>query len=118
MGCEFVLVVDDDEDVRESIADVLALDGHQVVGVENGDQAVGALAVATPRAVVTDLSMPIRSGQSLIKHIRADQRTQTIPVCVVSAESAAAPDGTVAVPKPFELRELRDAVRIALRRDG
>ena len=59
MSCEFVLVVDDEDDIREAIADVLALDGHNVVAVKNGEQAVGALAVAVPRAIITDLSMPI-----------------------------------------------------------
>lgn len=92
-GCQFILVVDDDADIRASIADVLALDGHRVVAVENGEQAVGALAVAMPRAVVTDLAMPLRTGYSLIEHIRSDERTRTIPVCVVSAEPSTAPDG-------------------------
>jgi hypothetical protein len=61
--------------------------------------------------------MPIRGGQSLIEHMRADQRMREIPVCVVSAEHADAPAGTVAVGKPFDLRELRDALRIALREE-
>ena len=73
---QFVLVVDDDEDVRASIADALVLDGHRVVAVENGEQALGALAVARPRAVVTDLAMPMRSGYSLIERIRSDERTR------------------------------------------
>jgi CheY-like chemotaxis protein len=117
MGCcEFVLVVDDDGDVRESIESVLALDGHCVVAVENGEQAIGVLALATPRAVVTDLSMPIRTGYSLIEHIRAHADTREIPVCVVSAESHRAPEGTFAISKPFELADLRGAVLRAIRR--
>jgi DNA-binding NtrC family response regulator len=67
MSCDFVLVVDDDDDVRDSIGDVLALEGHDIVAVENGEQAIGALAVAMPRAVVTDLSMPMRSGVRIVK---------------------------------------------------
>lgn len=118
MRCKFVLVVDDDDDVRESIEDVLTLDGYEVVGVANGEQAVGALAVATPRAVVTDLEMPIRDGQSLIEHLRGDRRTRQVPVCVVSANHAAAPKGACFVPKPFELSELRDAIRRLLHCDG
>jgi CheY-like chemotaxis protein len=118
MPCEFVLVVDDDEDVRESIEDILHLDGHTVVAVENGEQAVGALAVATPLAVVTDLSMPMRNGHRLIEYMRTTERTHQIPVCVVSAQSESAPIGTFAVAKPFELRELQEALRQALRREG
>ena len=118
MSCGFVLVVDDEDDVRDAIADVLLLDGHKVVAVENGEQAVGALAVAVPRAVVTDLSMPIRDGASLIARLRGNQRTRKIPICVVSADSTTAPVGTVSLRKPFELSELRDAVRRALDGDG
>jgi CheY-like chemotaxis protein len=113
MSCEFVLVVDDDDDVRDSIGDVLALEGHDIVAVENGEQAIGALAVAMPRAVVTDLSMPMRSGHSLIEYLRRNDETRRIPVCVVSADPAAAPEGTVAVRKPFELTDLREALRRA-----
>jgi DNA-binding NtrC family response regulator len=116
MVSEFVLVVEDDDDVRDSIEDVLALDGHHVVGVENGEQALGALAVAMPCAVVTDLSMPMRTGYSLIAHMRGQERMRGIPVCVVSADTTAAPQGTFAIRKPFELGELRDTVRRALRR--
>jgi aerobic-type carbon monoxide dehydrogenase small subunit (CoxS/CutS family) len=38
LGCEFVLVVEDDDHVRASIADILVLDGHRVVTVENGER--------------------------------------------------------------------------------
>jgi CheY-like chemotaxis protein len=116
MDGEFILVVDDDDDVRDSIGDVLALDGHDVVTLANGEQAIGALAVATPRAVVTDLAMPLRSGYSLIEHLRRDERTQGVPVCVVSADAATAPAGTIAVQKPFALTELRELLRRALGR--
>ncbi len=118
MGSEFILVVDDDDDVRDSIGDVLALEGHDVVAVANGEQAIGALAVATPRAVVTDLSMPFRSGQSLIEHLRRGERTHCVPVCVVSADASTAPKGALVVRKPFEVEELRGALRRVLRREA
>ena len=111
MSCKYVLVVDDDDDVRDSIGDALSLEGHRVVAVENGEQAIGALAVAVPRAVVTDLSMPIRGGRDLVKRMRSDERTRDVPICVVSAEHDGAPEGTLALRKPFELNDLREAVR-------
>ena len=115
MSCEFVLVVEDDDDLREMIEDVLTLDGHQVVGVENGEQALGALAVAMPNAVVTDLSMPMRTGYSLIERMRDQEPMRSIPVCVVSANTASEPEGTFAIRKPFEPGELLDTVRRLLR---
>jgi CheY-like chemotaxis protein len=88
------MVVEDDADVRETIAEVVALDGHAVVAVENGEQAVGVLAVSKPLAVFSDLRMPIRDGHGLIAHMRAHARTRSIPICVISSESGTAPADT------------------------
>ena len=109
-----VFVVDDDEDIRGAIEDVLSLDGHAVIGFQNGEQAISALAVTTPDLVVTDLAMPVLDGVALIRKIRSSDRTRQIPVCVVSADVARIPDGVVAVKKPFEVAQLRETVRVAL----
>ena len=66
-----ILVIDDDDDVRRSIADALTLDGHLVVGIQNGEQALGALAVVAPSLVVTDLEMPLLGGAALISKLRS-----------------------------------------------
>jgi DNA-binding NtrC family response regulator len=52
MRSKYVLVVDDDDDVRESIGDVLTLDGHAVVGVENGEQAIGSSRASSAKRCV------------------------------------------------------------------
>jgi len=106
MGCDFVLVVDDDEELRSSIEEVLALDGHRVVGVANGEQALGVLAIARPQLVVTDLSMPMRDGASLIADMHAHDRTSHVPVCVLSGEIDKAPPGVPTLKKPVEVAEL------------
>jgi CheY-like chemotaxis protein len=112
--CDLVLVVDDDRDVREAIAEMLSRKGYWVVAVANGEQALGALAVARPVLVVTDLAMPVRDGHSLIAAMRADVKMQHLPVCVVSADAECAPAGTASVTKPFDLQTLGRALRDAL----
>ncbi len=106
MSGEFVLVVEDDEELRGTIEEVLELDGHRVVGVANGEQALGVLALARPQIVVTDLSMPLRDGASLIADMRAHDRTSRVPVCVLSGESDKAPPGVQALKKPVDAAEL------------
>ena len=92
------------------------MDGHGVIAVENGEQAIGALAVATPIVVLTDLSMPMRDGHGLIAWLRRDERTRSVPVCVVSAQATEAPDGTIRIGKPFEVTDIRAASQQALSR--
>jgi CheY-like chemotaxis protein len=106
MSCDFVLVVDDDEELRSTIEEVLELDGHRVVGVANGEQALGVLALARPQLVVTDLSMPLRDGASLIADMQAHERTSHVPVCVLSGEIDKAPPGVPTLKKPVEVAEL------------
>lgn len=117
---DFVLVVEDDGDVRETIAEVIGLEGWAVVCVENGEQALGALAAAEPAMILTDLAMPIRDGVELIAIVRRDSRLQDIPICVISAELQRAPAGTQQLAKPFEvgelLRVLREHLPVSCRR--
>jgi CheY-like chemotaxis protein len=121
MDCRrFVLIVDDEDDVRDALENLLRLDGHAVVAVKNGEQAVGALAVAIPMVVLTDLSMPIHDGHGLITWLRSDERTRAVPICVVSAQPGDAPDGTIPIGKELvggfviiEAADYEEAIRIA-----
>jgi len=47
----FILVVDDDADIRDAVNDLLVMNGYHVIAVENGEQALGALTVAVPTLV-------------------------------------------------------------------
>jgi DNA-binding response OmpR family regulator len=58
----------------------------------------------------------MRTGYSLIERMRDEEPMRSIPVCVVSADTASAPDGIVALQKPFEPGKLLDTVRRLLRR--
>jgi DNA-binding response OmpR family regulator len=115
---ELILVVDDDEDSRDTIAEVVSLYGFAVIGVANGEQALGALAATRPTLVITDLEMPIRDGQSLIAAMRTHERARTVTVLVVTAKPDEAPDGVVAIAKPFDLETLTRAIRKALKASG
>jgi two-component system, chemotaxis family, chemotaxis protein CheY len=108
----FILVVDDDADIRDAVNDLLVMNGYHVIAVENGEQALGALAVAVPALVLTDVAMPVRDGLQLASLIRESPRLRTVPICfLTAAPSAALPCGFAAIRTPFDADELLEVVR-------
>lgn len=74
-----VMVVDDDPDVREVLADYLRHKGYQVLEVESGEEALGQLPTFRPDVVLLDISMPGLSGMETLRRIKAAPQ----PTCVV-----------------------------------
>ena len=112
-----VLVVDDDPSTRTVLRMILEKDGHQVVEAEHGEAALAHLPTVLPDIVTTDLTMPRLNGEGLIERLRAEPRTASIPIVVVSGNPAAAralhASGVVAaiVIKPFDAAELLQCIR-------
>lgn len=79
-----LLVVDDDEAIREITSAMLTDQGHEVLTAEDGLQALELLPHFRPDLVVTDLKMPRMSGYELIGIMR--ERFPQLPVIVVSGE--------------------------------
>lgn len=96
-----VLVVDDDPDVLELAKHLLGAQGYTVIGVESGFQAVEALAVSRPDAMVLDLMMPGRTGVEVLEHVRFDPATADLPVICFSAVPQS--DDTIAFIREFSV---------------
>jgi len=77
-----ILVVEDDETHRETLARHLRRSGYEVTAVEDAERALGSLAVAQPRLVLTDVRMPGMSGLDLLGRVR---QTVDLPVVVMTA---------------------------------
>jgi CheY-like chemotaxis protein len=83
---DYVLVVDDDQDIRDSLADLLADEGHQVRVASNGREALDVLrASPRPCLILLDLMMPVMDGQEFLQEKDGDSLLCEIPVCVVTA---------------------------------
>jgi len=83
-----VLVADDDKDIRELLQAYLEASGCRVITASNG---IGALEVATRQNVdlaLLDISMPGKSGLEVCRAMRAERRTQLIPVMIVTAHNS------------------------------
>lgn len=107
-----VLVVDDDLDIREAMADALETAGYGVVAAENGEAALARMREQRPCVVVLDLMMPVCDGWQLVERMREDPELASIPVCVLSAMAQNPPPGMACVlGKPVQLLRLLTAVR-------
>jgi CheY-like chemotaxis protein len=82
-----VMVVDDERHLRESLAELFAGDGYQVVQASNGDQALALLAQTAecPDVIFLDLKMPGRDGIATLQMLKATPKTRRLPVVVITA---------------------------------
>jgi CheY-like chemotaxis protein len=82
-----ILVVEDEEMIRDSIVEFLDDNGYQAVGAANGQQALNTLAAGgvLPCLILLDLMMPIMDGRSFREHQLQTPQIAGIPVVVFSA---------------------------------
>jgi signal transduction histidine kinase len=112
-----VVWADDNSDMREYVTRLLA-DHFEVIAVANGAQALHAVREQVPDLVLSDIMMPELDGFGLLAALRADPRTHTVPVILLSARAGAeaSTEGINAgaddyLIKPFAARELVARVR-------
>ena len=103
-GTTAILVVDDDRDLRDTVAAVLEGEGYPVCCAENGAQALAVMHHMKPGAILLDLSMPVMNGWELLEALRFDNTLAAIPVVVLSALRA--PQGVAHLGKPVSLDDL------------
>jgi DNA-binding response OmpR family regulator len=80
-----ILVVDDEFDIAELVAELLAAHAHQVATASNGLLARELLATHAYDLVITDFMMPIVDGLALVQGMRGEARLARIPVIMISA---------------------------------
>ena len=108
-----ILVVEDDEELRDLVTDLLEEEGYDVVPASNGKQALDYLqgARGMPSLILLDLMMPIVNGWELLRNIRDDPWFSAVPVVVMTAMKRDRPTGAAAVlKKPFKIAELLEIV--------
>ena len=104
-----VLVVEDDENIREVLQLVLESEGYLVHTAENGQEGVKFLKEnAETSLILLDLMMPVMDGWAFLEQRKLDPRLAAIPVVVLSASGLSEkPEGATAfLSKPVELHNL------------
>jgi DNA-binding response OmpR family regulator len=118
-----VLVIDDEKDVVELVRYNLEKEGFDVIAAEDGRSGLRIAQEHRPDVVVLDVMMPGPDGLEVCRELRADARTQGVPVVMLTAK-ATETDRIVGlelgaddyVTKPFSPRELAARVKAVLRR--
>jgi CheY-like chemotaxis protein len=117
-----VLVVDDESDLRQLVAELLLGHGYDVVLAQHGREALERLCECCPDLVLLDLNMPVMDGWQFRAEQRClvEPRLVNIPVLILTGadganQHAATLDAVGAIEKPFDPDRLLNAVRTALR---
>ena len=81
-----ILVVEDDDDIRDSIKELLEEEGYSIDTAANGQQALARIRGAgVPQLILLDLMMPVMDGWQFQRELRQDPECAQIPVIVISA---------------------------------
>ncbi|MEK9917137.1 MAG: phosphate regulon transcriptional regulator PhoB [Betaproteobacteria bacterium] len=118
-----ILIVEDEPAIAEQISLTLRRSGHQTVHAESVERAITLVDQAMPDLALIDWMLPGASGVELVKKLRGDKRTKTIPIIMLTAKSEEA-DKLMGletgaddyVTKPFSPKELVARIKAVLRR--
>jgi two-component system, cell cycle response regulator DivK len=113
-----ILVVEDQEDNRQIVRDLLTTTDYEVMEAENGEEALAAVAKQRPDLILMDIQLPIMDGYEATRRIKADPALRAIPIIAVTSyalsgdeEKARAAGCDDFVPKPFSPRQLLAKIR-------
>lgn len=118
-----ILIIEDHNDLREDIIEMLELEGYQAFGAEDGAQGIDVARMKMPDLIVCDIMMPGMNGYEVLETLRAYSDTATIPVIFLTAraEKVSRRQGMVLgaddyLTKPMMVNELLDSIKTQLRK--
>ena len=82
-----ILVVEDEEDNRQIIRDMLAATDCEITEAENGEQTLAAIAKERPDLILMDIHLPIMDGYTVTRRIKADPALRSIPIIAVTSHA-------------------------------
>ena len=113
-----ILVVEDQEDNRRIVRDLLTTTDYEVMEAENGEEALAAVAKQRPDLILMDIQLPVMDGYEATRRIKADPQLRAIPIIAVTSyalsgdeEKARAAGCDDFVPKPYSPRQLLAKIR-------
>jgi CheY-like chemotaxis protein len=120
VSAPWILVVDDDEDVRDTLLVLLEMRGYGAAGAADGIDALEQIRTrGRPDLILLDLRMPRMNGEEFAAALHADPALAPAPIVVFSGDTNAvevtrAMGARSLLKKPFDVNQLFDAVRRAI----
>jgi len=87
MSQRSILIIDDHEDIRENIAEILSLGGYKTFTAENGKKGVETALKEMPDLIVCDIMMPELDGYGVLHLLRKNPKTEDIPLIFLTAKA-------------------------------
>ncbi len=113
-----VLVVEDTEDNRQIVRDLLSSAGYEIIEAVTGEQGVAMAAEHRPDLILMDMQLPVLDGYEATRRIKADPALRDIPVIAVTSYALSGDEAKTReagcdayVAKPFSPRQLLGKVR-------
>jgi two-component system, cell cycle response regulator DivK len=113
-----ILVVEDQEDNRQILRDLLGSADYEMDEAENGQQAIDAVAKQRPDLILMDIQLPIMDGYEATRRIKGNPATKDIPIIVVTSYALSGDEGKARdagcdayVTKPYSPRQLLAKIR-------
>jgi two-component system, cell cycle response regulator DivK len=121
MAGELILIVEDNENNRMLVRDVLQSRGYQTAETDNGEEGVRLARERRPALILMDIQLPGINGMDALKLLRADAETRDIPVMAVTASAMTHDRQKIMATgfdayqsKPLNVKEFVEAVRSIL----
>ena len=119
-----ILVIDDENNIREILAEFFTLQGFDVKTAENGKEGLNIFNEFHPDVALVDLLMPVMNGFETIKHIKSKETTKYIPIIMITARGQVSTEQEVLelgadyfLNKPFNPNDLLENVQRILGSD-
>jgi two-component system cell cycle response regulator DivK len=113
-----ILVVEDQEDNRQIIRDLLSATDYEIIEAESGEEALAAVAKQRPDLILMDIQLPGMDGYEATRRIKADPALRSITIIAVTSyalsgeeQKARAAGCDEYVPKPYSPRQLLAKIR-------
>lgn len=114
---KFILLIEDNFEIRDNISEMLTLENHNVLSVSSGEQGLKIIQQKLPDLILCDIVMPNLSGFQVLGELKSKPKTSGIPFFFISAsvekneiEKAINMGANGYIFKPFELEDITQKI--------
>lgn len=118
-----ILIIEDEKDIRQSVADILKINNFRVTEAADGHEGLITALKIRPDIIISDIMMPGFNGHELVKHLQTNSALADTPVIFLTAKAQPADfraglklGAADYITKPFKMKELLDSIHRIIRK--